>query len=257
MKTERQYNIDFLRILACFAVVLLHFSVQNWTVSPIQSFDWKVFNLYRVLVAFPVPVFFMISGKLFLSKDSVSLKKLYFKNIGMLVLLYFLWSFLYAVDLIGVTALFTNFDPKYFFTVFCGSKYHLWYLTELAGLYMLVPVFIAAKNYKNGKILEYICIASFVFGVLIYSIKLFPIPANVTTLLSKYNFTIGTYSGYFILGYLLDKYKQKFAKLKSGLLVAVFLLLCLVSAVLTYFFSLKDGKPTALFYSNCFITTYF
>ena len=65
MVNEREYNMDILRILACFMVVVLHTSAQNWDAVPFISFEWKAFNFYNAMVRSAVPIFFMISGKLF------------------------------------------------------------------------------------------------------------------------------------------------------------------------------------------------
>ena len=38
---DRQYNMDYLRITACFMVVLLHASAQNWHVTDVNSLQIK------------------------------------------------------------------------------------------------------------------------------------------------------------------------------------------------------------------------
>ena len=79
MKT-RDYSLDILRILACVMVVGIHTTMEGWyNISP-RSYNWIVLNFYDTLVRPAVPLFFMISGALFLSKDSIDIKKLWTKN---------------------------------------------------------------------------------------------------------------------------------------------------------------------------------
>ena len=80
MSDNKIIAFDGLRILAAFAVVVLH------TVAPLfldlyQSYDWNVANVYESLVRWSVPVFFMISGALFLNKrKGLNIGQLYNKE---------------------------------------------------------------------------------------------------------------------------------------------------------------------------------
>lgn len=81
--TGCEWNIDYLRIFACFMVIILHVSADNWHTADVDSFEWAVFNFYDTAVRSCVPLFFMISGKLFLGRTEIILiSKLYKKNIG-------------------------------------------------------------------------------------------------------------------------------------------------------------------------------
>lgn len=67
---EREYNMDYLRIFACFMVIFLHVAAQNWSSVEVTSREWHVFNLYDTAVRSAVPLFVMLSGKLILSKNT-------------------------------------------------------------------------------------------------------------------------------------------------------------------------------------------
>lgn len=71
--------IDWLRSIACFAVVVLHVSGgQEWFSAKEVSFEWTIFNLYDSLVRWCVPIFIMISGALFLNPEKeIGIHKLY------------------------------------------------------------------------------------------------------------------------------------------------------------------------------------
>ncbi len=60
--------------------MILHISAQNWCEIDIASFKWQVFNFFDSIVRWAVPIFVMISGALFLGRNS-NIEKLYKKNI--------------------------------------------------------------------------------------------------------------------------------------------------------------------------------
>lgn len=39
---ERNYNIDLLRIVCCFSVVIIHYVAILWYDSKLDSFDWDL-----------------------------------------------------------------------------------------------------------------------------------------------------------------------------------------------------------------------
>ena len=53
---DRQYHLDCLRVLATFAVMILHIAAQNWYGADVMSFEWNVFNFYDSMVRWAVPV---------------------------------------------------------------------------------------------------------------------------------------------------------------------------------------------------------
>ena len=65
---KRCIYFDILRIVACFAVIIIH--VCSWYLySDINSPNWQVFNFYNSIVKWSVPIFVMISGALFLKAN--------------------------------------------------------------------------------------------------------------------------------------------------------------------------------------------
>ena len=256
MEQKRQYNLDLLRILACFMVLVIHVSAHNWSTVPPQSTAWQVFNIYNVFARSSVPLFFMLSGKLFLERDDVSFKRLFSKNILKLIFVYFLWSFLYAVDQIGIGNIVAEPDLTRLFTATVDSKYHLWYLTALVSVYLLIPVFIGLKSYKNGRVLDYIAILFVIMVVLKYSLSLLPVHQSIIDLLNKYGFGFSTLSGYFLLGHILDKYREKSKKIPSFVLLTEFFAACALTAAGSYIVSVKAGAATATLYDFFFISTF-
>ena len=132
--SRRTYYFDYLRIVASFAVVLLHVAAQNWSTSDVNSFEWKVFNFFDGLVRWGVPVFVMISGALFLGKE-LDLKVLYRKYIFKMIIVFLFWSLLYALWDYFVTGSITT-THSFVRRIFAGRR-HLWFIPMIIGMYMI------------------------------------------------------------------------------------------------------------------------
>jgi surface polysaccharide O-acyltransferase-like enzyme len=98
MKAQRLIYADLLRVIATFVIVILHVSGSSWHNVPVSGFEWKVFNFYDSMARFSVPVFVMISGMFLLdNKKSLTLKKLYSKNILRIVTSFIFWYCYYWI----------------------------------------------------------------------------------------------------------------------------------------------------------------
>ena len=99
--SQRDYNMDLLRILASLMVIVIHVSTYNFLDTPTKSIEWLSYDMYDSIVRSAVPIFLMISGAFFLNdKIQNNLKKLYTKNIFKLVLVFVIWSFIYGLYLL-------------------------------------------------------------------------------------------------------------------------------------------------------------
>lgn len=165
MKKERIVYLDYLRVLAAVAVVMIHVSAQKWSDQSVFSGDWYAMNFYDSIARWAVPVFLMISGALQLSREC-SLKKLYSKNILRLVVVYVVWSVLYAVFYQTIKML--N-EPDYTVSIISFAKsvymdrYHLWFIPMMAGVYLLIPVL--KQVVENRKVTKYYLLVS---GTLVF-----------------------------------------------------------------------------------------
>ena len=57
--------LDILRVIASFAVIVIHVSSQHLADVDAGSYQWRAFMTLRDLTSFAVPVFVMISGTIF------------------------------------------------------------------------------------------------------------------------------------------------------------------------------------------------
>ena len=146
---DRTVYFDYLRIFATFAVMILHISAQNWYISDVNGIDWQVFNFSDSIVRWGVPIFMMISGALFLSRE-IPLKKMYSKYILRMAISFLIWSIIYAI--------FVDGDIMYRFFSIVQGHYHMWFVLMIIGIYMCMP-FIKPIVTNNAKIKYYLLLA--------------------------------------------------------------------------------------------------
>ena len=102
--------LDYLRVIATMAVVLLHISIQGWGDVDVQSGPWMVYNVWNGLVRWCVPVFVMISGALFLNpKKKVSVYRLWTRNIPRILSAFLFWSVIFGVAMKSASEASKNF----------------------------------------------------------------------------------------------------------------------------------------------------
>ncbi len=159
---QRRTDIDFLRIIASFAVVLLHVAVLDSGKIGLWEFNFNA--VLNALCRFCVPVFVMISGGFLLYRDEGIERSL--KRAGMSLLTMFLWSALYLVS--GVITKSIEVSGAYDVIRYLLSEpVHLWYFWAIAALQIFTPVFrIIAKN-ASKKELQYFLTLTFILGFLV------------------------------------------------------------------------------------------
>lgn len=158
---ERNLNLDILRVVACFMVVFLHTCSKFYYGNPILSFNWQVSNILDSCVRASVPLFFMISGVLFLNpKRETTTKNLYLKYILRLSAVYLAWSVIYT--LYAVYAKDCPFDTKSIILSVINGPFHFWYLPVIIGLYILSPILIKITKGADRSAAKYFIA---VFGI--------------------------------------------------------------------------------------------
>lgn len=248
----RDIRYDMLRITAAFFVVMIHVAAQKWYVISYDSSDWAAMNLYDSFVSCAVPLFFMLSGAFMLKKE-IDIKKLYSKIISLLAI-YFIWSTLYAIDTIGLSEL-RNVDFKSFITLTLQSKFHLWFIPTLIGLYILHPILVAIVRYEKGKYTPYILMVFLCFGVIIPTIlAFFNTNYIISTVLGKITVELTSYSGYMILGYYLANIKE--IKIKPTLCLLIYICIALISAKIVHLDALNKKAVSIILYGNFSISIF-
>lgn len=241
---DRIIYFDILKILAALGVIIIHVSSEGWKISNPMSENFVVRTVYMCVVYWAVPVFVMISGALFLSKEK-STRKIYRNNIMPLIIAFLFWSGVYAILPFSTTR-----QDKSMLESFISGEYHMWFVFMIIGLYMIIPFL--RKIIQSTRLTYYFLTLSFVFAFLA--------PQTLAVLDTKYSgiayfvnedikylnlhMVLG-YTGYFILGYLLHT-KALYKKVR----IFIYILGCaglLVTVVATTAVSMKAGKPSMFF----------
>lgn len=242
--SKRILYLDFLRTISIAGVMAIHFSSKILSSSEIGESRWIAFILYNCLGRFAVPVFFMISGSIFLDpKRHCSMKRMYRHNIFHLGTAFLFWSFLHAVldtyDSYMAGAEVSLELLKDFVKAFVLGPTHLWFLFVLTALYIITPFL--RKIAEDQRLTQYFLILWVIFGML----SSFTVPIGVLSLfrefMSKFkmNFVMG-YSGYFLLGYYLRAYFHP-AKRRRAFLYGVGVIAYVFTCIATGILSWKKG----------------
>lgn len=246
----RTYYFDSLRVVACFSVMILHVAADNWLATGVQSFEWQVFNIYDSLVRFGVPVFVMISGALFLKPDKdIPIKKLYSKYIFRIVVAFVFWSFIYAA--INYMNTGDMISAAY---NFLKGHYHLWFLFMIIGLYMIVPFvkMIAESEYLTKYFLVLVLIFALFLPecsdiISVFSEKWADLFQSILSHNFYVHFPVG-YTGYFLLGYVLDRadisHKLERMIYLAGIIGAG------MTILMTSYASFLKNEPQTFFYND-------
>lgn len=250
---NRYIYFDILRIIAVFAVIMLHVSARRFYVS-FPSNEWEFLNFYDSISRWGVPVFVMISGALFLDTNKLfSLKRLFKKNVVRILAALIFWSLIYEFyKMNGNTTLL-----HFLYGVVKGPG-HLWFLKMLLGLYVSIPIL--RLVIINREIEIYFLIVSILSTFIIPFIPGFlglydPLMKNtVEKLIDTIGLNIATgYIGYFVLGHILNttiiKPKVRITLYALGILSVLFVI------ALTSIFSHRLGVPTVMLYNNLTLFT--
>lgn len=226
MDNKRIGYFDTLRIVSIFFVIIVHITSVGLRLCETATSAWIANWLINSISRWSVPVFFMVSGALFLDPNrELLIEELYKKNIFRIAICIIVWGFLYSLldqYLYGTLSAKSVLIAVY--GIITGNTgYHLWFLYTLVMLYIAVPLFRLITCHASKRQLEYALIMWGVFSLLIGQINAFAAEAEFSTSLLPYSpFVITGYGGYFLLGYYLTAYPFE-GKIKK----ACYLLACL------------------------------
>ena len=227
--------------------MVLHVAAQNWYSTDVHSLEWQAFNFYDSIVRLGVPLFVMISGALFLSRD-IPIKKIYSKYIFKIFTAFVFWSLVYAAHDYAKSG-----KLLWSFSQFIKGHYHMWFLFMIVGLYMIVPF--VKKIAESESLTKYFLVLALVFTFII------PETANIVSLFSEkhgefINKVVGNFNmrfvagftGYFLLGYVLDN--ADISARAEHLIYTAGILGATATVLMSSYASLLTGKPYGTFYGN-------
>lgn len=222
---KREDEIDLLRILALLAVIMVHCSgIDKNKLVNIDIYT-KIVIFVTSIVTWQVPIFVMISGRYFLDPDrKVSVRKIT-KAIKRLIVAFVVWDIIYQIYYIFFTNIYDGLNWKGILCQILIGPYHFWFLFMIVFIYAISPFLRKITTDKN--LMEYFLLLFILFELLSsYGINFPVIGSTLVEMLNKINFHFALgYSGYYILGYYLYKYRP-------SLKAEVFLYICGVSLLI-------------------------
>lgn len=233
MKNKRVAYLDLLRIIASFAVVVIHVTSIAINQYNITSTTYMVNALINSALRWAVPVFFMISGALFLDPNKqISIRKLYTKNIFRIVVCIVVWGFFYSIldqYLYGTLSAKSILIAVY--GIISGNTgYHMWFLYTLVMLYIATPLFRLITCYASKSQLEYALIMWIIFSIITEQINEIPTIWGLNISLSHYSpFVVAGYGGYYLLGHYLISYPLKGVAKRVSYTLSILSLVCIIS----------------------------
>jgi surface polysaccharide O-acyltransferase-like enzyme len=251
---ERLTWLDLLRIVASLLIVMLNITTNQLRAMPPEAPGWQAVNFYLGLSRAATPLFTMMSGVLFLGLGKQrSLKQLFQGPLKKIVMIYFFWSFLYAIfAMLTQPALSTLSVIPTLLRLTLQSSDHMWFLPILISLYLISPFLQLILDQSDKAVVKY-GVALMVVGLLGHTLSMgwdfLPLAEPLQTFVAK--FPIGhlmLFAGYFLLGNVIRRYFKP-NQLTTWLLYLALPVGVLLNASLTHFASQQAGV-TALTFST-------
>lgn len=230
MKQNNNNNeawLEWLRVIATIAVIILHCvadPLNNYGIT--DDANWFASLVLRNIVAVLVPLFFMMSGYLYLRKPELNVMQFFRKRMVKIVAPLLLWSYFYVAyahgfrvgELVWSDALLPFKQP---------AMYNLWFMYPLIGLYLALPLIHSLVRNLNPQMRLYALIYWLVaVGVADYLMRF----TGVSLAVAPQFITI--WVGYFIAGYLIISYNFK-PKMLAAMCVAIYSVMIIGTYALT------------------------
>lgn len=236
--TGRVPQYSWIRVIACFAIVLLHtldnsLSYFRETVTPEQL---VVVRTVTTLLMWAVPCFLMVTGALLLDNSrELPMGKLFGKYIRRMVLALIVFTLIFTVIKYAAGEkedIFLSFLKDLFQ---CSSMSYLWYLYLMIGLYLMMPFYRMITREASDRMLWYLVLLLAVFT------SILPLAQYAGLESGFYIPTDVIYPAYLFMGYLLSR-----NNVSAGKAAAVLAVCCIASAGLMAKFGGTDMEMDAL-----------
>ena len=224
--------IEYLRVLCMLWVILNHtclvaigifpeFQVEGRELLPI------CWHSISTISHFAVPIFFMITGSLLLDYErDLSLSKIskYVQKYA-LVILIFGWGFAFVESVFNSKVVGLRQVSESFVNMLQGKSWnHMWYLYELLGLTIALPVLRGIANqFRDKKTENVVLITLFLF------ISVIPFVSKILGIEIGIKFPMNSiYAFYMLLGFSISR--KKYLKIGWWGYAVIFIVICLCCA---------------------------
>ncbi len=214
MSGKRLVYTDVLRIIAIFAVIVIHTTANILTACPPSAPVWWQTNILSAAARFAVPIFFMVSGVFFLDPDKeTGIKKIFSKNIPRLIVAFAFWAIAYEIYPAFTDWVKTGeFDFQIIVfglkkILYGNEHFHLYFIYLIIGLYIITPILRVFTKNATRRQTEYFLLLFFLCsGVLPTLLKFAPF-SIFSRIFNKLGIRMVTgYVGYFLAGHYFSKY---------------------------------------------------
>lgn len=208
---KRETELDLLRIISSFAVILSHSGSANQT----SDLPIGITGFLISIVVWHVPCFVMISGRFWLDPNREINKEKIVKGIKKLLYAFLFWNIIYqTVNVIEGKTFGLNWKGFILDSGALLGPFHFWFLWMIVGLYLITPFL--RKITQEKELMEYYIVLFLIVGFFNSFGEYIPYVGGIArsfwTLMDNreadIKFVLG-FSGYYILGYYLYKYPLK------------------------------------------------
>ncbi len=226
MEARKEY-IDILRGLATIGVIMIHVASNNWY-GYIGTGNWYAFTIYTGIARAAVPIFFMISGALFLADEKKISVKYMLHHAVMLIPFLFFWGIAYQL----INKNYNLFEILKNL-LYANTQPHLWFIYSIIGIYIVTPFIRIFTENASQKVVFYALVVLFIFG------SILPLCSNLScfSMISIWMQRVqpgilSCYVGYFILGHYIDKWgTENKSRLKIIYLLGILGIIITIGAV--------------------------
>ncbi|MGQ1787107.1 acyltransferase [Saccharicrinis sp. GN24d3] len=242
--------ISSLRFIATIFVIVIHVAAPILSNAQPYSLDWYIAQYFQVISQFCVPIFFMLTGALLIPRD-LSFTEFTKKRSKRILVPFIFYSLLYLIIDIGFQL--NTATPNYYLIfknaiigIVNGTKFHLWFIYALIGVYFFIPFIgksIRTANKKEVTIFLILWIITCNTNLAVYIPKI-----------NLINFS--SYLGYTVLGYYLSKFDIKFKSNKIILLTLFIIGITIpLMSIEHYKMNQVNGDFSILFKTLCLISS--
>ncbi len=238
---QRIYYLDWLRVFATFAVVLIHITASYIPVLKESTVTiWHTSNVLNSMSRASVPIFFMISGSLLLGEKDMPIVSFYQKRVMKIAVPFLTWSLFYY--LYGMNEGVFPVHLKKGLVTFFEAKVstHLWFFYFLIGLYVIVPIIKPLFQKASRQHFHYFFFLWFIQTIFFKYLDY------------RYHFNlyyamplVDGYIGYFVLGYYLNRFPVKINKRGS---ISLFIIAYLYTMIITAYLTIQNGGRASIFW---------
>lgn len=231
MRSSETVWLDNSRIIAIFAVVLLHTGCEITSHNGIETTRWLFGAIYDALSRWCVPVFLMISGALLLDAGKKEdLATFYRKRMSRILIPVLFWSAFFVMWAYVQSV--RRGEPlpwDYLMGNWLNGEpyYHMWFMYMIVFLYLFTPVFrTIVANTNDKELLFFTCAAFVLAGINVAYSSMHDGRSKIFA-----NWFL-LYIPYYFAGYLIRKYSVK----ASGITLSVSALFFTVLTFAGYYF---------------------